>query len=257
MICPICQSRQEVAFCHLVLRRHTVQYRLCRNCGLLQTEEPYWLDEAYLSPIAAADTGIVVRNRDLVPRIGLMFSTLHGVDGRYVDIAGGSGLLTRMMRDAGLDYYWSDKYAENVFARGFEADGRFDAASAIEVFEHVPNPAEFVASTFADTGIDSLAFTTELWSGPEPNPEWWYLATPTGQHIAFYQRRTLEQLASVVGVKCYSRGSLHLFTRRTMPQFLFTAMSGRVSKLLWWARSHRTESKTWSDHVSLIGPGTA
>jgi hypothetical protein len=46
------------AFRHTVLRKYDVQYFQCGGCGFLQTETPYWLDEAYSSAIVTADTGI-------------------------------------------------------------------------------------------------------------------------------------------------------------------------------------------------------
>ncbi|MDM9385348.1 hypothetical protein QUB80_32355 [Chlorogloeopsis sp. ULAP01] len=37
-------------------------YYFCEESGLLKTEKPYWLDEAYQEAIADTDTGLVRRN---------------------------------------------------------------------------------------------------------------------------------------------------------------------------------------------------
>jgi hypothetical protein len=45
----------------------------------------------------------------------------------------------------GFDFYWTDKYAENLFARGFEAQSIFHStAAAFEVLEHIENPLAFL-----------------------------------------------------------------------------------------------------------------
>ena len=41
--------------------------------------------------------------------------------GRFIDYGAGTGLLVRAMRDSGCDFRTFDRYAKNVFARGFEA----------------------------------------------------------------------------------------------------------------------------------------
>lgn len=58
----------ERIFSALLLRSHEVDYYRCPNCGLLQTEEPYWRDEAYRDPIAVSDTGLLQRNCGVAAR---------------------------------------------------------------------------------------------------------------------------------------------------------------------------------------------
>ena len=115
------------AFRHLLLRKHDVQYFQCGTCGFLQTETPYWLDEAYSSAIVSADTGIMQRNVYLSRMAAAVFWRLFRGSGRYLDAAGGYGLFTRLMRDIGLDYYWSDPHAQIV--ADLDLLGRFRAAS--------------------------------------------------------------------------------------------------------------------------------
>jgi hypothetical protein len=55
----------KFSFTAKVLRKHLARYEVCDACGFLRAHEPYWLDEAYSSAIAAADTGLVARNYSL------------------------------------------------------------------------------------------------------------------------------------------------------------------------------------------------
>ena len=61
-ICPITGHQMDTVFSAKLLNKYDVQYFYCEETGLLQTEEPYWLDEAYDQAIAATDTGILRRN---------------------------------------------------------------------------------------------------------------------------------------------------------------------------------------------------
>lgn len=45
--CRLCGSASWHIFDHVVLDRHQVGYFECSGCGSLQTEAPFWLDEAY------------------------------------------------------------------------------------------------------------------------------------------------------------------------------------------------------------------
>lgn len=250
--CSICGAARRVVFDKTLLGRHLVEYFLCESCGLLQTESPHWLAESYEVALAAADTGLLARNLRFAPRIGMVLTDLHGPQARFVDLAGGSGLLVRLLRDAGLDFFWEDKYSDNLFARGFEAEGSFAAASAVEVFEHLEDPLAFVSDAFACWGLRSLIFTTELWSGPDPDPEWWYLSPSTGQHISFFQHRTLAAMADRLDLGFASHRGVHLFTKEAVSDRRFRLLTSRAAKALWPIRSRGLESKTWADHLSVI-----
>ena len=230
MACVLCGGSRREVFRAQVLGDEA-RFVYCDSCGLLQADEPTWLDKAYLSPLTAADTGAVQRNLQLRDAACTVWSWLFKASGRFVDVAGGSGLFARLMRDVGYDYWWSDKYAENVFARGYEAapgEG-FDGATAIEVFEHLPDPAGFVHETLAEFRPSALLFTTQLFEGEPPGPEWWYYSLATGQHVSFYQRRTLVRLADAGGMQLTSAGGLHLFSRQGFPEHVLRLAGSRLS----------------------------
>src|SRR5215510_13976414 len=97
--CPICSGERVERFRACVLQKYEVRYFHCVGCGLLQTESPYWLEEAYSAVIADTDTGVVSRNLDIARRLTSLLYLCFDPAASYVEFAGGYGLLTRLMRD--------------------------------------------------------------------------------------------------------------------------------------------------------------
>ncbi len=120
MICKICNQKAKQIFTAHVLNKYDISYFYCEHCGFLQTEEPYWLDEAYKDSINISDTGYIQRNILLSEKLTVLLSLFFDKNGKFLDYAGGYGVFVRMMRDVGFDFYWDDKYTTNLFARGFE-----------------------------------------------------------------------------------------------------------------------------------------
>jgi hypothetical protein len=254
--CPICAASRTKAFDTMLLRRHRVAFYVCDTCGLLQTEKPYWLDDAYSDAIATTDTGLVQRNLDACRRLTVLLFFLFPRDARYLDTAGGTGLLTRMMRDVGFDFYWRDPYCENAHARGFEFEPErcpYEAVTAFEVLEHIEDPCGFIAETLADTGAQTFIFTTELYVGRPPAPEsWWYYSRETGQHISFYTRATLHRMADRLGLALYTRPGFYMLSKRNFAEPVYRLLAGRFSRLLFPVLRRLMASKTTVDHATLL-----
>lgn len=259
MACPVCSGAMSPRFAAQVLGKYKAQYEVCGACGFLRAREPLWLDEAYSSAIAAADTGLVMRNIAIACKLA---GTLYWVlgergNGRYLDAAGGYGMLTRLMRDLGFDFYWADKYCDNLLAPGFEYSQTMSACRAVtamEVLEHLTDPAAFIEETLTLSGAQTLVFTTELYEGSPPQPgAWWYYAFATGQHIGFFQRRTLEVLGARLGLQLASANGIHILARSAVNERLLRAVTGRWASRIapWWIR-RRLGSKTMSDHELML-----
>jgi Methyltransferase domain len=207
-----------------------VSYYRCEACGFVQTEEPYWLEQAYEQPIAKIDVGIISRNLALGDTASTVISMLFDSGGRFLDWGGGYGILVRLMRDRGFDFYWRDPFCDNLFAQGFEwTDGtRAELVTAFEVLEHLPRPVDDVAR-MAEIA-DNLLFSTLLLPEPAPEPgDWWYYAPETGQHVSLYSRRSLAVLADQLGMFAASnRGrNVHLFTRSRNAARAFPLVASR------------------------------
>lgn len=135
MKCRICSVKTVKMFNARVMNKYDVDYFLCGTCGFLQTEEPYWLKESYADgAISSLDTGVLARNLYFSKVTSGIIYFLLDPRGSFLDYGGGHGILTRMMRDRGFDFYWYDPFAENIFSRGFEGavDGsrKYEALAA-------------------------------------------------------------------------------------------------------------------------------
>src|SRR4051812_16147316 len=146
-LCRLCDGPMRPRFKRLVLETHDVQYSECRDCGSLQTERPYWLSEAYNIPGVHIDVGQAARVLQTWLRLCFF---LRNIDFdrslKCVDYGGSAGLLTRLMRDSGYDYYAFDLYDGSKYANYFRIESlqelRPVLVSAFEVFEHFPEPGE-------------------------------------------------------------------------------------------------------------------
>jgi len=153
--------------------------------------------------------------------------------GRFLDFGGGYGVFTRWMRDEGYDFFHYDQHCPNLFAGGYEADISgaitYELVTAFEVFEHIAEPAKTISQLLSIS--DSILFSTELLPVPPPPiADWWYYGPEHGQHIAFFTRVALQQLAARFGANYYTYGGIiHLISRRHISERIFRlALHARV-----------------------------
>lgn len=217
--CAVCAGEMVLSHRARLLNKFEVQYYACPECGFRRTEEPYWLDEAYGAAISAMDTGLMARNLAVARTLNSLLPVL-ATHGPFVDWAGGLGVLVRLMRDRGYDYYWSDPFADNEHARGFEwtstdEQGPATVVTAVEVLEHTSDPLEFFREMVASTGASFIVFSQELFQ-PGTQPDWWYYAHESGQHISFYEHRTLRRIAAELGMNLLTFGGLFVLARRSL-----------------------------------------
>lgn len=223
MKCKICESNSVHFAKSKVLNKYDVDYFQCQNCGFVQTEEPYWLADAYSNPIAGSDVGLVFRNIIFSKITSNIILSIFNHNGKFVDYGGGYGLFVRLMRDEGFDFYWYDKYCHNIFAKGLEAEENIDyeLVTGFEVFEHFVNPLAEIQNIIRFS--NNILFSTELLPENNPKPdEWWYYSLLEGQHVSLYTPKALSILAEELGLNFYSNGlNLHLLTPNNIPSNLF------------------------------------
>lgn len=89
MNCKICGHESEFWGSAELLGKHNVKYYRCPECGFIQTETPYWLDEAYSSAIADADIGLLGRNFSMARRVSALLKTTFHTLSNFLDWGGG------------------------------------------------------------------------------------------------------------------------------------------------------------------------
>lgn len=194
MNCRFCRGGVIKAFSDVILNKYNVNYWKCESCGSLQTDEPFWLQEAYSDGnLTYLDVGVIQRNINNFSIIAAVarLADVHNI----LDYGGGDGLLCRNLRDIGLNAYVSDKYASLSYVKGFDTPdfSRPDLSVAFEVVEHFANPADDLKQIFSHQP-NYVILSTVLYNNQ--NSGWWYLSKDTGQHVFFYTREAMRMIAN-------------------------------------------------------------
>jgi len=226
--CKICGNSSEHIFNKTVLFKYDVAFFKCANCGFMQTEEPYWIHEAYSSPLSATDTGLIMRPMNFSKTAEGVIMKWFDPAGVFLDYGGGNGVFVRMMRDKGFNFYRYDKYAANVYSIGFDFSdvqdriARFELLTSIEVIEHFEDPLEEIPKMFSLS--DDILFTTFLNDNLTISElkDWWYLGEYNGQHISFYSVKCLEMIAHNYGYNFYTNNAdTHIFSKKRIDNISF------------------------------------
>ena len=212
--CRLCGKPARHAFNRVILERYDTPYWECSSCGSLQTSPPHWLEEAYAFrgvhiDVEQASRG--VRNWICLAH----YLRAYGVTReRCLDFGGSSGLLTRLMRDSGFDFYCFDPYETPRYADYFSVGklrpNDYSVITAFEVFEHFPDPRSDLGRVL-QLGVDLVVFTTLPYAGQ--GPDWDYLVPASGQHVFFYTERALERFGRQFGYTLRKTRAFLLYVR--------------------------------------------
>jgi hypothetical protein len=196
--CRLCGNQVAAVFSLRLLQKYEVEYLRCIVCESLQTERPYWMQEAYQNNLSILDTGAAQRNLSNLAATFAVSKLLHLSD--VVDFGGGDGLLCRLLRDYKINCYVNDKYAAASYARAFATPEFFHPGIllAFEVLEHFECPFNDLKPLFASNPRVILA-STGIYCGQ--GSDWWYLAPETGQHVFFYSEKALHSIAKSYGYR--------------------------------------------------------
>ncbi len=253
MKCRICKATTEQLFERKILGKYKVKYFYCNSCGLLQTEEPYWLEEAYKNSINKTDTGLLKRNIKLSKKTTSLIYFFLKNKINFLDYGGGYGIFTRLMRDLGFNFYWFDPFTKNLFAKGFEYNGkkRISLITSFETFEHFKNPLEELKKMLDI--CSNILISTDVLPNPIPKPnDWYYYGFDHGQHISFYSLKTLKHLASKFSLNFYTNKiNLHLFTKMSISKLNFYLITKLSNIFPYPIIKHSNRSHTLSDSKKL------
>lgn len=232
--CRLCDASLVHEFSLEILTHHNVKYFKCEKCLSLQTEFPYWLEEAYdeKNP-SMLDTGAAQRNLHNLAAcfsISKIFKVVN-----VLDIGGGDGLLCRLLRDHNINCFVKDKFILPTYSNGF-SDQNFDTPdliTAFEVLEHFANPKLDLNELF-NLNPNNLLFSTGIYSNQ--GSDWWYLSPEgRGRHVFFYSKTALQFIAEKYNYSLIISGGFIFFTKETnmLKSFLTRIMlSGKICRIM-------------------------
>ena len=217
-------------------------YYECGGCGALQTEQPYWLEEAYQVKGLNLDVGACQRCLNLSLELAACLTVLGVGHQPCLDFGSGLGLFARQMRDRGFDFRAYDKFIRPFFMDQFPGtltSEKWSALTAFEVFEHMVSPATECGEIFA-VRPDFLFFTTQVWQGQ--GLDWWYISPEGGQHVFFHSRKSLQLLGAQHGYAHIDLKSVQLFLPDALAKET-RAFSGAEKMKYRWNRSARRKGR--------------
>jgi hypothetical protein len=211
ILCRLCAGDTAFCFKKKLLKKHNVSYLLCEQCGSLQTEYPYWLEEAYTPENERFDTGAAYRS---LQNAAFLFSLYHALAFdrplSVLDYGCGTGLLVRQLRDAGVEAFGYDAFTVPRYAVGFRKDEitKNTLVNLCEVAEHFVEPATEFRKIFTNRP-PAVVIQTEIMQQPDYN--WNYLSSEMGQHVFFYSKRAIKLVADLYNYSVYQLANYFLF----------------------------------------------
>ena len=222
MKCKICTNTTDLFGETKILGKYHASFYRCSQCGFMQTETPYWLDDAYSSIMTKSDIGLIGRNLEMANIAKTLILTCLDPRERFIDYGGGYGMFVRLMRDAGFDFYRYDPLCENLFSESFDAQSglKYSLLTAWEVFEHLTDPLAEIEKMLSFS--QTIFFSTLLLpSPPKSLNNWWYYGLEHGQHVAFYSAETLQAISKKFNLKLYYSNSVfHLLSHEKINPIL-------------------------------------
>lgn len=217
-----CEDRDGVVF---EPSKKLVEYFLCDRCGYCFAPElQSWAEERFLLEIYNDEYVLVDPElSELRPtRVAQWIEDIFGSAKsqiEHLDYGGGAGTLSKILNAKG----WNSNSFDPFFQESGQTESsRYHLVTAIEVFEHVPDPQQLVEDLIDRLRPDGVLFFSTLLSDSEQGDgsllNWWYLA-PRNGHISLFSTNSLAILFGQHGFKLVSLGSGAHMAYRRLPQW--------------------------------------
>jgi hypothetical protein len=260
--CRLCGNKVEYYDSDKVLKYQAL-YTRCEYCFSIQVNNPFWLEEAHARPISLLDTGLVIRGLAATRIIAGFLFLQKEKERSGLDWGGGTGLLTRMLRDCGINARSYDPYASQDLAIGFlsgpeSLGNNATFVSVIECLEHIRWPMESFEEVLENKTYLFLQTETLPMSDLKPSSRsWWYFAPESGQHITFPSKIGMVELGERLGFLNHLEvGSMYIFSRvpfRFITKFVLKIPIMRTLFLLGYhEKLIRQQSLAGRDRCELI-----
>lgn len=256
--CRLCDHLCRFQFSKKLLNKYDIAYYECIHCHSLQTEEPFWLNEAYGEDAEKYDTGKASRTLENFLNLPSLFNLLKiDTEVPSIDWGGGGGLLTRLLRDVGYNFYCYDLHFKSEFAQGFQwkkQTSKVEVITAFEVVEHFSDPSIEWKKIFA-LNPEFVICSTEIYRNQRE--DWFYLSPINGQHIFFYSEIALAIIAESFSYTVYNIGCYLLFCKTSLSSSQLESIaswsnqrkdSQQQNFTNWWSQPFRFATK---DHELL------
>lgn len=212
MICPFCLAVCTVAFTKTVMGRYQAHYGECPSCGSLHVIAPYWLVEAYADPGAADKLDSAAEWRNInIARAVLAIAKSHPLPAApWLDFGCGQGRLGQILHAHGRQIQGFDPLRDATAEQPHSYT--YGLVTSFEVLEHTQHPRVFLAMLLGllvqgNDPAPLLVLSTCL-RRREHGPEWSYLATRSGQHIAFASEAGMRYAVGAAGAVWWCTGVL-------------------------------------------------
>lgn len=219
------KSCEEVRGKFLPLSGVPVYYAICAKCGfcfapdLVKWKLEEFKDRIYNDEYVLVDPDYLEKRpkANAASLVSLFGERAHSI--AHLDYGGGSGLLANLLRTSNWRSVSYDPFVDREVS--VESLGRFDLITAFEVFEHVPDTWELMATLSSLLSPDGLIlFSTLLSDGNihfRQRINWWY-ASPRNGHISLFSRSSLAILGRNSGFEfgSFSEGC-HAFFKKLPP----------------------------------------
>lgn len=214
--CPICQEAANSALQLRIHNKRSEPLFRCSKCSFYFFPKLDWLEQSFSEELNELDLGSVSRCLLVADFVSAVFAPRH-CDYRILDWGGGDGLLTRLLRDRGINCKWFDPYVKPRFVGDalYQSKSHVDVTVVSEVFLHLTDPVSTLRSLLSDSDV---VVATAVVPPKKLNSEWWYLMPDTGQHVSFYPKSALRALARQTNSHLCTDGRFfHVFSHGRLP----------------------------------------
>ncbi|MGA2886636.1 MAG: class I SAM-dependent methyltransferase [Terracidiphilus sp.] len=192
-----------------------VIYRLCSECQFIFTDfydtftDEQWRSCVYNEEYLRIDPDYAeVRPRAHAREIiALLVGRKNNIIG--LDYGGGNGMTTALLREQGWSFDSYDPFGHSDMSP--DRIGRYNFCSAMQVFEHTPDPVGTLRAIIEKSSPGRLMIligtgTHDGIVSKKTRLSWWY-AAPRNGHISLYSRKSLQILCASFGLNCSSMSS--------------------------------------------------
>jgi hypothetical protein len=217
-ICLICHSETEHFSTFTIRDDISGNYRVCKSCKFIFAENPNWLEGSFTDVLNSLDIGSLDRCTIVADFVEVLLKSL-GVDKpKVLDWGGGYGLLTRLLRDRGVDCAHYDPFIEPLFAKNIDisAGDQFDLVIMSEVMLHMTDPLDTLSELLK---ISKRVMFTAVIAPSDVTPEWWYFMPDTGQHITIFSEPSISEIGVALEASVLSDKRFFHLVSKSHPKF--------------------------------------